>query len=326
VFLEQDYLRSALREKLGAPDPPKTMEGETAARALFRARWLEDETDLAENRRILAALLRSDIEVRGDYNPAFFHQKFVLRDYRGGRALPTSALLSGSANFTVTDTHRNLNNVFVFRNAYICRQYETEVAQLRRGSFGRGLQGDEPRTYSLAGVPVKVLFAPDHTPELELMKQMLKVKAADPDTGLAGGSIAFAIFTFAGSSGIDDAMLALARGGVSVKGVLDRGQAMQGWAAPEWLRHERIELRLPPKDNLDFDVRKLHHKLTEIDRILNVSDPTTPGSDERVAITTKCVDRMYARKPPRAPPSTKSSTVSRARSLTRRALPGCATP
>jgi PLD-like domain len=185
VFLEQDYLRSALREKLGAPDPPKTMEGETAARALFRARWLEDETDLAENRRILAALLRSDIEVRGDYNPAFFHQKFVLRDYRGGRALPTSALLSGSANFTVTDTHRNLNNVFVFRNAYICRQYETEVAQLRRGSFGRGLQGDEPRTYSLAGVPVKVLFAPDHTPELELMKQMLKVKAADPDTGLA---------------------------------------------------------------------------------------------------------------------------------------------
>jgi hypothetical protein len=72
-------------------------------------------------------------------------------------------------------------------------------------------------------------------------------------------------------------MLALARGGVSVKGVLDRGQAMQGWAAPEWLRHERIELRLPPKDNLNFDVRKLHHKLTEIDRIFDLSDPYDPG-------------------------------------------------
>jgi phosphatidylserine/phosphatidylglycerophosphate/cardiolipin synthase-like enzyme len=169
-------------------------------------------------------------------------------------------------------------------------QYETEVAQLRRGSFGRGLQGDEPRTYSLAGVPVKVLFAPDHTPELELMKQMLKVKAADPDTGLAGGSIAFAIFTFAGSSGIDDAMLALARGGVSVKGVLDRGQAMQGWAAPEWLRHERIELRLPPKDNPDFDVRKLHHKLMVIDDrtviagSFNYTQPANDYNDENIFV------------------------------------------
>ena len=55
------------------------------------------------------------------------------------------------------------------------------------------MHGDVPKTYDLAGVPVKALFAPDHTPELEVMKQMLKVKES--------GEIWFAIFTFAGSSG-----------------------------------------------------------------------------------------------------------------------------
>jgi hypothetical protein len=85
----------------------------------------------------------------------------------------------------------------------VCRQYETEVEQLRRGSFGRGMHGDVPKTYDLAGVPVKVLFAPDHTPELEFMKQMLKVRE--------NGEIWFAIFTFSGSSGIDDAMCTRAR-------------------------------------------------------------------------------------------------------------------
>ena len=48
-----------------------------------RVQWLKDETDLAVNREILAALLRSDIEVKGDYNPKIFHQKFILRDYDG---------------------------------------------------------------------------------------------------------------------------------------------------------------------------------------------------------------------------------------------------
>jgi hypothetical protein len=68
-------------------------------------------------------------------------------------------------------------------------------------------------------------------------QQMLKVKE--------NGEIWFAIFTFAGSSGIDDTMLALARGGVRIRGVLDSGQANHGWAAPQWLRHPNIELRVP---------------------------------------------------------------------------------
>ena len=135
MFIEQDYIRTDL---VGTPPkPPTPLPGETPAQALERVQWLKDDTDLAINRQILAALLRSDIEIKGDYNPKIFHQKFILRDYDGS-AMPTSALLTGSANFTMTDTHRNLNNVVIFRNAYVCRQYLTEVEQLKRGSFGRG--------------------------------------------------------------------------------------------------------------------------------------------------------------------------------------------
>ena len=99
------------------------------------------------------------------------------------------------------------------------------------------MHGDVPKMYDLAGVPVKVLFAPDHTPELEIVKQMLK----------GTKEIIFAIFTFAGSSGIDDTMLALARGGMKISGVLDRGQAAQDWAAPKWLMHDNIELFVPQR-------------------------------------------------------------------------------
>jgi phosphatidylserine/phosphatidylglycerophosphate/cardiolipin synthase-like enzyme len=277
VFVEQDYLRTRLQGE--PPTPPVPRAGETESEALFRAQWLEDDTELAENRRILAGLLRSDVQVRGDFNPKIFHQKFILRDYRG-KALPTSALLTGSANFTVTDTHSNLNHVVVFHNAFVCRQYQGEVEQLGRGSFGRGAHGDVPKVYDLAGVPVKILFAPDHTPELEIMKQLLKGQ----------DEVYFAIFTFAGSSGIDDALLALARGGMRIKGVLDPGQAHQQWAAPRWLVHPNIELYVPRRVGVFAGLRKVHHKLMVIDEQIviagsfNYTAPANEYNDENIFV------------------------------------------
>ncbi len=286
IFLEQDYLKRKLPAK---PDPPRPAAEteETAEQALRRVQWRPDELDLgrgatlARNRWILSAFLRNGIEVHGDFNPKIFHQKFVLRDFRRS-AVRTTALLSGSANFTDTDTHKNLNSVFVFNDANVARQYRDEVAQLRRGSFGRGMHGDVPPTYDLGGVPVKTLFAPDHTPELEFMKQMLKVRDK--------GEILFAIFTFAGSSGIDDTMLALARGGVRIRGVVDPGQARQKWAVPQWLRHENIELRVPRKDGELARLRKVHHKLMVIDdRIVvggsfNYTQPANDYNDENLFV------------------------------------------
>ena len=145
MVMEQGYLLTgkvpAIRRRAG--------EDEAAARR--RAQW-ENQTganSLEENRRLLSALLRCNVDVKADYNPAIFHQKFIIRDYRGD-AKPTSAILSGSANFTVTDCHRNLNHIVVFHDWRICREYASEFASIRGrpvrpGRARRGAAGVQPR-------------------------------------------------------------------------------------------------------------------------------------------------------------------------------------
>lgn len=142
------------------------------------------------------------------------------------------------------------------------------------------MHGEAPKVYDLGGIPAKILFAPDHTPELEIMKQML--------TGEK--EIYFAIFTFSGSSGIDDAMLALAKGGLKIKGVLDGGQAAHDWAVPKWLKHENIELFVPKKEGDFKELRKLHHKLVVIDEQVvvagsfNYTKPANEFNDENIFV------------------------------------------
>ena len=116
IFLEQDYLRTTLAGQAAElPDaeerrrpPRRRCAGSSGARTTPTS---------PRTGEILAALLRSDVEVKGDFNPKIFHQKFILRDYRGGKARPDLGAPDRSANFTTTDTHRNLNHVFVFHNA-----------------------------------------------------------------------------------------------------------------------------------------------------------------------------------------------------------------
>ncbi|MEU7900728.1 phospholipase D-like domain-containing protein [Nonomuraea sp. NPDC049152] len=272
VVLEQDYLVSAKLPKI----TPKAGEDEFKARR--RVQWGDEpgSRSLEPNRKILAALLRCNVDVKADYNPAIFHQKFIIRDYRE-RPLPTSAILSGSANFTHTDCHRNLNHVVIFHDPRVCLTYTTEFNQMRAGQFGRGAHGKVPSAYSLNGIPVKVLFAPDHAPELEIMKQMLK----------AANRVDFAIFTFSGSSGIDDAMIALAAAKKTVTGVMDPGQGAQTWAATHDLDRAHIELYFPKRSPA---FGKLHHKLMVIDEAtviagsFNYTEPANNYNDENIFV------------------------------------------
>ena len=272
MVMEQDYLLSA------KVPPVKVRAGEDEPAARRRVQWGEEpgERSLEPNRKILAALLRCNVDVKADYNPAIFHQKFIIRDFRE-RATDTSAILSGSTNFTLTDCHRNLNHILIFHDARICGEYTNEFNQIRAGHFGRGAQGKIPDAYNLNGVPVKVLFAPDHAPELEIMKQMLK----------AVHKVDFAIFTFTGSSGIDDAMIALAAANRKVTGAMDPGQGAQTWAATHDLDRAHIELYFP-KRSAAFG--KLHHKLMVIDEAViiagsfNYTAPANNFNDENIFV------------------------------------------
>lgn len=239
-----------------------------------------------ENRLIHAALLRAGVDVVTDLNPAIFHQKFIVRD-----SGESTAVLTGSANFTLTDTGtnpaggsaakagNNLNHVLVLHGRRAAALYLEEFLRMRSGTFGAMHERVEPRPaeFRLGQVRVKPLFAPRHGPEMEIMKQMLK----------AAASVDFAMFTFARSSGIDDTMIRLAPSLARIRGVLDRGQGAQAWAATDPLKAAGVELFA---NKPGTGVRKVHHKLMVIDERLviagsfNYTAPATTLNDENIIV------------------------------------------
>jgi phosphatidylserine/phosphatidylglycerophosphate/cardiolipin synthase-like enzyme len=238
-------------------------------------------------RTLHAALLRARVDVITDLNPEIFHQKFVVRD--AGTA--NAAVLTGSTNFTLTDTGtnppngtsgvvgNNLNHVLVLRGKTITDQYLAEFRRLRAGTFGDVHERVEPkpRELSIGKVRVKPLFAPRHGPEMEIMKQMLKARER----------IDFAMFTFAKSSGIDDTMIRLVGPDLPIRGVVDREQGGQGWAASADLVKAGVQLY---ENKSGSGVRKLHHKLMTIDDQLviagsfNYTAPATTLNDENIVV------------------------------------------
>jgi len=109
------------------------------------------------------------------------------------------------------------------------------------------------------------------------MKQMLK----------AEHSIDFAMFTFARSSGIDDTMIRLAGPTRRIRGVLDRTQGAQKWAATPALLAAGVDLY---RNRTGTGVRKVHHKLMVIDQRLviagsfNYTAPANTLNDENIII------------------------------------------
>jgi phosphatidylserine/phosphatidylglycerophosphate/cardiolipin synthase-like enzyme len=130
---------------------------------------------------------------------------------------------------------------------------------------------------NIEGIPVRVLFAPDDAPELEITKQILKARKR----------LDFAIFTFAGSSAIDDALTVLRAANRHVRGVLDPTQGRQWWSATEWLHNEGIEVYFPRRVP---GFGKVHHKLMVIDDSIvvagsmNYTAPANELNDENIFV------------------------------------------
>ena len=222
------------------------------------------------NRELFNAILRSTADVKVDFNPKIFHQKFMILG---------NSVLTGSTNFTTTGVSKNLNHVVVVNDAEVANAYKREFREIREGRFGKfSLGHDEtPKEARVSGMRVKPLFAPDHAPEMEIMKQILKAK----------NRIDFAAFTFAQSSGIDDALIAAHRNGIAVSGVLDRRQANQKWAAKKTLTAAGIDIKVAGGTG---SLGKVHHKLMVIDDQLtifgsfNYTKPANKSNDENILI------------------------------------------
>ena len=229
-----------------------------------------------ESNRILHdAVLRAKIKVNSDFNPKIFHQKFIVRD--------SKSVLTGSTNFTDTGTSANLNHIVIIHDEAIAKIYNKEFREIQQGHFGKLNEGHDPKPKEVmvSNVRVKTLFAPDHNPEMEIMKQIAKAKTR----------VDFAIFTFAESSGIDDQLILAKQAGITVRGALFKSQANQKWSAKEMLKNAGLELYLVPRSGLPSPrPRKLHHKLMVIDEQLiiagsfNYTGPANKLNDENMII------------------------------------------
>jgi len=248
VVLEQDYL---LSDKI--PADPFTPGG-----------------NHEENRFLLNAIMRSTVDVKTDYNNKIFHQKFMIRG---------NQVLTGSTNFTTTGVTKNLNHIVVINDAEVANQYKREFKEIQQGRFGKlSVDRDEkPKNAHVSGIRVKSLFAPDHAPEMEIMKTILKAKTR----------IDFAIFAFSKSSGIDEALIAAANQGVQVKGVLDNRMANQSWAATLPLVGGNVNVCVAGNKG---GLGKVHHKMMVVDDKVsifgsfNYTGPANLLNDENIVV------------------------------------------
>ncbi len=222
------------------------------------------------NRELHNALLRATIDVTSAFNSKIFHQTFMIR---------WNSVLTGSTNFTTTGVTKNLNHVVVVNDAEVANAYKKEFREIQQGNFGRrSIDPDEkPKVARVSGIRVKPLFAPDHSPEMEIMKQILK----------ATNRVDFAVFTFAQSSGIDEALISAHKSGVEVRGVLDRRQANQKWSANKALVAAGVKITIAGGTG---GLGKLHHKLMTIDDQVsifgsfNYTGPANLSNDENILV------------------------------------------
>jgi phospholipase D-like protein len=191
-------------------------------------------------------------------------------------------------------------------------QYVAEFERLRSGTFGALHERHEPRPkeFRLGRIRIKPLFAPRHGPEMEIIKEMLK----------ATSSVDFAMFTFAQSSGIDDTMIRPVGSLARLRGILDRGQGAQKWAATQSLKAAGVDLF---QNRNDTGVRKVHHKLMVIDERLtivgsfNYTASATTLNDENIIVLGDLAETNPAAETPNdtwlpthSPRSTGSSQIS----------------
>lgn len=226
------------------------------------------------NRKLFNAILRSTADVKVDFNPKIFHQKFMVLGNK---------VLTGSTNFTQTGVGKNLNHIVVIDDAEVANAYKREFRDIRKGKFGKEstAHSGPPKEADVGGIRVKPLFAPDHAPEMEIMKQILKARSR----------VDFAVFTFSQSSGIDDALISAHRNGIQINGVLDRRQANQEWAAKHTLEDAGIDIKIAGGTG---GLGKVHHKLMVIDDHVtifgsfNYTKPANKSNDENIIVVGDC--------------------------------------
>jgi phosphatidylserine/phosphatidylglycerophosphate/cardiolipin synthase-like enzyme len=189
----------------------------------------------------LKALQDAKIPVTdGGRSNGLMHDKIIIVD--------GTTLLMGSWNMSYNDTFRNNNNLLEITNPDLIANYQAKLNELFKGKhFGAKAQvGAIKPKLTIDGVQVENYFSPvDNVMD----KLVAYVNAAQK-------SVRFIAFTYTDHR-LSDAMIARAKAGVTVEGIIENRGASQGALVP------LVCAKLPVK--VDGNKYTMHHKVIVID-------------------------------------------------------------
>lgn len=192
--------------------------------------------------QIVAAGITIVKDNAGGGGQALMHDKFIVRD--------GSAVLTGSYNFTMTQTTTDKNSIIIVTNASgLAGIYKQEFDQMfvyKR--FGTAKNAITTTSTTVDGYPIEVYFSPKGG-------VMSKVIAA---VGTCNSNLWFNIYTFT-DQGLADAIKNRKAAGATVKGTFDRWQADAVYSKDEYLAAARCGVHRDTMPGL------LHDKTMAID-------------------------------------------------------------
>jgi phosphatidylserine/phosphatidylglycerophosphate/cardiolipin synthase-like enzyme len=217
--------------------------------------------------REIKDLEEAGIPVRADGREFLMHHKFVVIDHM--------EVWTGSMNFTIDGAYRNNNNLIQVRSDQVAQDYVREFDEMFiEDRFGALSRADTPHASVMVnGVPVEVFFAPDDGVAIHIVEILREAEK----------SIDFMVYAFT-SDLLAEVMLARARTGIEVRGVLEHSQISSPGSEFDHLRQAGIEVRL------DSNPHTMHHKVIVIDETIvitgsyNFSSSAEEHNDENVLI------------------------------------------
>ncbi len=184
---------------------------------------------------------RAGVALRADRREPFMHHKFAVIDGR--------LAWLGSWNMTENDTYRNNNNMLRLASRELAADYSREFEQLFAGRFGGSKTSDTPFPATRVGAArLAVYFSPEDGVAQHVLQRIANARR----------SIDFMAFSYTAAP-IADAMIARARAGASVRGVVEAQNANGSQASFGQLRAAGIDVLT------DGNCYMMHHKVIVID-------------------------------------------------------------
>jgi phosphatidylserine/phosphatidylglycerophosphate/cardiolipin synthase-like enzyme len=208
------------------------------------------ESDNADEEAVLALQDAGIPVIEDGRDEGLMHNKFVVIDRQW--------VWTGSWNLTWSETHRNNNNPVLIASAPLEANYPAEFEEMFARRFGPASSAGTPHPHitiafqSPGGqtreVALENYFAPEDGVAAHLVAEIERAQSR----------IRFMAFSFT-SDAIADRMIARARAGVAVQGVIEERNAESEYGQYRRLRDAGLDVRL------DGNPYLMHHKVIIVD-------------------------------------------------------------